>query len=182
MKNSRVTIHMVASVDGYIAKKDNSIEWFETAHDFEGGQDFASPEEFFKTVDCFVMGANTYELAESLSEKYGWPYGDIPTIVVTHRQFENKRSNVSFYSGNLVQLFEEQLYPKYKNIWLAGGSMLTKELLLLNLADEIRLNVLPIILGNGLPFFDAIGKEIKLELTENKTYKNGMVELCYKLS
>ena len=76
---------------------------------------------------------------------------------------------------------KERLKPTYKNIWLAGGALLAKDFLLLQLADEIRLSILPIILGDGLLFFNHIGKEQALHLKDLTAYKNGMVELCYEI-
>jgi len=83
----KVTIHMVSSLDGLIAKKDNSVSWFETADHYEKGIQTTKEdaEEFLKTIDCYVMGARTYEHAVELSKSYGWAYGEVPTIVVTHR-------------------------------------------------------------------------------------------------
>src|ERR1700709_2089275 len=92
----KVTIHMVSSLDGYIAKKDNSVSWFETADKYEKGVDVTKQdvEEFLKTIDCYEMGSRTYELALELSKSYGWPYGDVPTIVLTHRNLPVDRQNI----------------------------------------------------------------------------------------
>jgi len=62
-----------------------------------------------------------------------------------------------------------------------GGAKLTQTFIDLNLAHEIRLNILPIILGDGLRFFEYVGKEIPLHLKDTKAYQNGMVELCYEI-
>ncbi|MFX9552212.1 hypothetical protein ABTO49_21770, partial [Acinetobacter baumannii] len=67
--------------------------------------------EFLKTVDCYIMGARTYELALELSKSYGWPYGDVPTIVLTHRALLVDRPNIELYSGDLNQLVNEHLKP-----------------------------------------------------------------------
>jgi dihydrofolate reductase len=75
----------------------------------------------------------------------------------------------------------ERLIPNYKNVWLVGGAKLAKDFIRLNLADEIRLSILPIMLGDGTSFFDQIGKEQALHLTNVTAYKNGMVELCYEI-
>ncbi len=63
LKKSSVTIHMVASLDGFIARRDGSVDWMETADEFAGGDtmDPAYVEEFLKTIDCYVMGSRTYE-------------------------------------------------------------------------------------------------------------------------
>ena len=42
----KVTIHMVSSLDGIIAKKDNSVSWFESADSYENGVTDENAEEF----------------------------------------------------------------------------------------------------------------------------------------
>ena len=172
---------MVSSLDGIIAKKDNSISWFETSDYYEKGVTGQDAEEFLKTIDCYVMGSRTYEHALELSKSYGWVYGNVPTIVVTHRNLPVERQNIEIYSGDLSKLVNERLKPNYKNVWLVGGAMLVKDFIRLKLADEIRLSVLPIILGEGTPFFDHIGQEQALHLKDATAYKNGMVELYYEI-
>ena len=176
-----VTIHMVSSLDGFIAKKDNSISWFETSDSYEKGVSGQDPEEFLKTIDCYVMGSKTYEHALELSKSYGWAYGDKPTIVVTKRNLPNERSNIEFYAGDLNILVDERIRPKYKNVWVVGGAELAKDFIINKLADEIRISILPIILGGGLPFFDHLGQELPLHLKDTTAYKNGMVELRYEI-
>ena len=177
----KITIHMVASLDGMIAKKDNSVSWFETADSYDKGVSGQDPVEFLKTIDCYVMGARTYEHARELSTSYGWAYGDVPTIVVTHRDLPVERKNIELYSGDLPTLVEERLKPAYRNVWLVGGAALAKDFIRLQLADRIRLSILPIILGDGLPFFDQIGREQALHLMDVTPYKNGVVELSYEI-
>jgi len=172
---------MVASLDGMIAKKDNSVSWFETADHYGKGVSGQDPDEFLKSIDCYMMGARTYEHALELSKNHGWAYGDKPTIVLTHRNLPVERKNIEIYSGDLNKLVSERLKPNYKNVWLVGGAMLAKDFIRLNLADEIRMTILPIILGEGKHFFDQIEKEHELHLKDVTAYKNGMVELCYEI-
>ena len=172
---------MVSSVDGCIAKKDNSVSWFETSDYYEKGVAGANTEEFLKTIDCYVMGARTYEHALELSKSYGWAYGNTPTIVVTHRNLPFDKQNIEMYSGDLRKLVEERLKPNYRNVWVVGGAMLVKDFIRLKLADEIRLSVMPIILGDGMLFFDDIGQELALHLKDVTAYQSGMVELCYEI-
>src|SRR6201992_3992616 len=91
----KITIHMVSSLDGYIAKKDNSISWFETADNYENGVTVSEQDaqEFLKKIDCYIMGSHTYEHAVELAKNHGWAYGDIPTIVLTHRELSVDRPN-----------------------------------------------------------------------------------------
>ena len=177
----KVTIHMVSSLDGIIAKKDNSVSWFETSDYYEKGVSGQDPEEFLKKIDCYVMGSQTYEHALELSKSYGWAYGDVPTIVVTHRNLPVDRKNIEFYSGDLNKLVNDRLKPNYRNVWLVGGAMLVKDFIRLKLAEEIRLSILPIILGEGKLFFEHIEQEHALHLKEVTAYKSGMVELWYEI-
>lgn len=172
---------MVSSLDGYIAKKDNSVSWFETSDNYEKGVTEQNTEEFIKTIDCYVMGSRTYEHALELSKSYGWVYGDVPTIILTHRKLPIDKQSIETYSGDLNKLVNERLKPNYKNVWLVGGAMLAKEFIRLNLADEIRQSIIPIILGDGTLFFDHIGQEQALHLKNATAYKNGIVELCYEI-
>jgi dihydrofolate reductase len=177
---SKVTIHMAASLDFFIAKKDGSVSWMETSDSYDKGVDDVTvegAEEFLKTVDCYVMGSKTYELAVKL----GWLYGDTPTIVLSHRALQDKRKSVEFYSSDVGKLVNDRLKPRYKNIWLVGGAMLAKEFIRLNLADDIRIMLLPIILGDGTPFVDHVGQEHPLHLKDLTAYKSGLVELWYEI-
>src|SRR5512132_3561535 len=79
--DSYVTIHMAASLDGFIARKDGRVDWLETSDEFAGGDtlDPGFVETFLKTIDCYVMGSRTYEAALSFEAKgLGWSYGDKP--------------------------------------------------------------------------------------------------------
>ena len=174
---------MVSSLDGYIAKKDNSIGWFETLDHYEKGVVLTQQdtEAFLKTIDCYVMGARTYEHALELSKSYGWAYGDVPTIVLSHHNLPVSRPNIEIYSGDLDKLINERLKPAYNNVWLVGGAVLATEFIRLKLADEIRLSVMPIVLGEGKPFFESIGQEQTLHLKNVTAYQTGMVELHYEI-
>jgi dihydrofolate reductase len=176
-----VTIHAAASLDGMIAKKDNSVSWFETASYYDKGVDAPDAASFVNPIDCYVMGANTYLHALELSTLYGWPYGEVPTIVVTSRNLPINKPNIQLFSGSLQALVNEKLAPGYKNVWVVGGAMLAQGFINANLADEIRLSVLPIVLGEGLPLFNPLQQEVALHLKEVTAYKTGMVELWYEV-
>jgi len=178
---SKITVHMAASLDGFIARRDGGVDWMQTNDHYEQGADeldAQAVEEYLKSIDCYVMGARTYEHALEL----GWVYGDTPTVVVTHRNLSAARRSVEFFRGDLRELVEQRLKPRYRNIWMVGGANLTREFLRQGLADEIRIVFLPIVLGGGLPFFDAVGLELPLHLKEATPYKSGLVELCYEIS
>jgi dihydrofolate reductase len=182
--SSHITVHMAASLDGFIARKDGRVDWLETSDEFLDG-DTLEPgfvEAFLKTIDCYVMGSRTYETALSFEAKgLGWSYGDKPTFVLTSRELPRTRDTVDFYSGDLAQFVNAHLRPKFRNIWFVGGSAVSTECLRLGLADEIRYAILPVLIGEGIPFFAKLDRDIALHLAEVKAFKSGIVELRYEV-
>ena len=182
--DSRVTIHMAASLDGFIARKDGRVDWLETSDEFVGGDtmDPGFVEAFLKTIDCYVMGSRTYETALRFEAKgLGWSYGDKPTFVLTSRELPRTRETVEFYSGDLAQLVNGRLRPTFRSIWFVGGSVVSAECLRLGLADELRYSILPILIGDGIPFFAKLDGDVVLHLAKVTAYKSGMVELRYEV-
>ncbi len=180
--SSRVTIHMVASLDGFIARKDGSVDWLETADTFEGGETLTpeSAAEFLKSIDCYVMGSRTYETALQFEAKgLGWVYGDKPTFVLTSRRLTKVRDSVAFYSGDLAPLVNERLRPNFSGIWFVGGGAVSSSCLRLGLADEVRYSIMPVLIGDGISFFSGLDADVALHLVEAKGYDSGMVALRY---
>jgi len=180
--DSRVTIHMVASLDGFIARKDGRVDWLETSDEFAGGEtmDAAAMAAFLETIDCYVMGSRTYETALGFeAQGLGWVYGDKPTFVLTHRELPRTRKTVEFHSGDLAEFVNGRLRASFRSIWFVGGGMLSAECLRLGLADEVRYSIVPIVIGEGIRFFETLDRDVPLHLSEVKAYANGMVALRY---
>ncbi|WP_430966308.1 dihydrofolate reductase family protein [Spongiimicrobium sp. 2-473A-2-J] len=176
---SKVTLHMVASLDGFIAKRDGNVTWMQSTDRYEQGVTLTEEDivAYLQTIDCYVMGSATYEHAVEL----GWPYGDKPVSVLTHRDLTSDRENVTFYSGDLGTLVNDQLKPNHRSIWLVGGAVLAKAAIRAQLVDDIIISIMPVLLGEGLLFFDHIGREQALHLKDVTAYKDGMVELWYEV-
>ena len=88
---------------------------------YEKGVNDDDGAEVIQSIDCYVLGSRTYEHALQL----GWPYGDTPTVVITSRELPSTRESVEFYSGDLKKLIAEILAPRYRNIWMVGGALLS---------------------------------------------------------
>jgi dihydrofolate reductase len=175
---STVTLHVVSSLDGFIARHDNTVSWLDgNGSVYDAGVSISEEEAaaFVKAIDCYVLGSRTYDHALEL----GWPYGDTPTVVVTARELPRARQSVEFYSGDLETLLRLKLAPRFKNIWLVGGAMLSQRFLALGLVDEIRLTLAPVLLGDGLRLFGPLPEEKRWNLKNVVPYRNGFVELSY---
>ena len=139
-------------------------------------------ESVLRSIDCYVMGSKTYETALSFEAKgFGWAYGDKPVFVLTSRQLPQTRDTIEFYSGDLALFVNGRLRPMFPSIWFVGGGSVSGECLRLGLADEVRYSILPILIGDGIRFFEKLDRDIDLHLAEVKAYKSGTVALCYEV-
>lgn len=177
-----ITIHLACSLDGIIAKSNNDIAWMETSSSYENGSDL-SPEQiagFLSSIDCYVMGSKTYEHAMALAVSYGWAYGDTPVVVLSSRNLPKINDKVTIVSGELAALTHGLQTSQYKNVWVVGGALLAQSFLREKLADQLRLSIIPIVLGDGLALFQQVPEQ-PLQLQELRAGKNGIVDICYKI-
>jgi dihydrofolate reductase len=181
---STVTVHMAASLDGFIARKDGSVDWMHVKDSYEAGEtlDPAYVRAFLAAIDCYVMGSKTYETALGYERSgKGWAYGDTPTVVLTNRHLPPVRPTVQFMSGDLATIFAQRLRPKYRNIWVAGGGQVAGDCLRLGLADEVRYSIMPVLIGEGIGFFEGLDRDVALHLREVKAYRSGIVALRHDI-
>lgn len=174
--NRKVTMFIAMSLDGFIAKSDGSIDWL-------GGQtsnadDMISYNEFIKEIDSVVMGWNTYEqLSQELSPEQ-WMYPNQMSYVLTHREMKDME-NIRFVNEHVSDVIRNLKQEKGNGIWICGGAGIIQPLLQDNLIDRFHINIMPIILGNGIALFEKKDTEIKLKLMETKQY-NGITDVIYE--
>lgn len=173
---------MAASLDGHVARLDGRVDWLETSDRFADGKHL-QPEAvaaFLAAIDCYVMGSRTYETALAFEQQgLSWVYGDKPTFVLSRREHLRTRNSVEFWSGDLADLVNGALRPRFRNIWIVGGPAVVGECLRRGLVDEVRWTVAPILIGEGLPFAGTLPGDIPLHLLEVNAYANGTVGLRY---
>lgn len=182
--DSRVTVHMAASLDGFVARRDGNVDWLETTDEYAAGEEFDPEyvESFLASIDCYVMGSGTYEVAARFdAQGYGWPYGDKPTFVLTSRHLPRIRETIVFHNGDPAALINEDLRPNYRSIWIAGGASAAGTCLRLGVVDVVRVSILPILIGDGVRLFEGLDHDVALHLTEVKAYRSGMAELAYEV-
>jgi dihydrofolate reductase len=175
---------MAASLDGFIARRDGAVDWMETSDVFADGAtlDPEFVQAFLKSIDCYVMGSRTYETALGFEAKgMGWVYGDKPIVVLTSRELPRIRETVELHSGDLAGIINGKLRPRFRSIWVVGGGAVCAECLRLGLADEVRYTILPVLIGDGIPFFGRLSGDLALHLAEVKAYKNGTAGLRYEV-
>jgi dihydrofolate reductase len=170
-----VQCYIAASLDGYIADPSGGVDWLER---FQGGDDNYGYEEFFSRLGAIVVGATTYEQIPDLG---GWPYGEVPGWVFTHRELPVWHgADVRFAGGSPAEVLGEIQREVDGNVWLVGGADLVRQFVDAGLLDELILFVVPLLLGSGIPLFRDTAR-VDAELIEAQARGFGLVELRYKL-
>jgi len=179
------TVYYAAmSLDGYIADPEENLEWL-TA--FEGGGSAvenaasvaAAYPAFMAGIGSMVMGSKTYEFA--LGED--WPCEEMPVWVYTRRDLPRiEGANLRFAAGDVADLHPEILHAAGgKDLWVIGGGDLASQYVAAGLLDLVRVTVVPVVLGAGLPLF-AKPLAAPMKLLGTTPFDNGMVELSYEVT
>lgn len=161
------------SVDNYLARPDHSVDWL--IWDEEVAAITAS---FWKTIDTVLMGRKTYEVAARSGMEDGY---EGVTNYVFSRSLKNAGERVTIISDDAVEFVRELKKKTGKDICLMGGGELARSLFEAQLIDEIGFNVHPVLLGQGIPMFHPMTRQIDLELQECRPLKNGCVFLSYRV-
>ena len=168
-----IVYYVAASIDGYIATSDGGVEWLAP---FEGkGEDYGY-SKFYSSVDAVLLGRKTYEQSLTFGE---WPYPGKPCWVFSRGALKSAEAEVTCTNQNPRQIVAELENRKLRRAWLVGGASLASVFQSQRLISEYVISVIPIVLGGGIPLFEAGGSRQSLKHVETKSYPSGIVQLTY---
>jgi dihydrofolate reductase len=181
----RTQYFTAASLDGFIATEDDSLDWLFPLGDLNS----SSYPEFIARVGALAMGSATYEWivrhAETVASQTGsaWPYTQ-PTWVFTKRQLPAVAgADIRFVQGDVGAVHDEmRAVAGALNIWVVGGGDLAGQFHDAGLLDEIIVQVGSVTLGRGKPLFPRRVLSPTLRLVDVRSLGTGMVELRYDVS
>ena len=185
---SKVQYYCAASLDGYIAEADDTLDWltkYEPNGEFQteekGPFDSGGYDRFYDEVGALVMGSATYEFV--LRESTEWGYSGKPSWVLTSRDLPTfEGEDIRIGPASVPELYDELIAAADgKNVWLVGGGNVASQFADAGLLDELLLTVVPVMLGSGKPLFDRRLPGGAMRLTGVSPYAIGMVELRYEL-
>ncbi len=161
----RCSVFIATSLDGFIARKDGSLDWLELA---AGDPDDHGYTGFMASVDTLVVGRGTYDTVLGFPE---WPYAGKRVVVMTHRPVE-LRHGAEAFAGTPHELVAT--LAGASRIYVDGGNVI-RQFLDAGLIDDITLSLIPIVLGDGIPLFG--GREHRFELESHAAWPSGLVQL-----
>ena len=173
----QIVLYSAASLDNYIARTDGNVEWLDAPEYDLPGEDYGYTD-FNKAIDTTLMGHNTYKTL--LGFDVPFPYPDKTNYVFSRTVAHQDTEHVKFITGNIVEFVRKLKNEKGRDIWLIGGGQINTLLLNNELIDKVRLTLIPITLGNGIPLFEGQAKETKFDLESSKSYDSGFVQLTLR--
>jgi dihydrofolate reductase len=160
-------------------------------HELDYTAQFPDPDfdryasEMLQSIDGILLGRRTYELFAGYWPSATGPDADrlneLPKTVFSRTLKSLQWNNSRVVSDNVIEEVERLKREPGKELALFGSADLGSTLVRLGLIDEIRMLVSPVILGNGTPMFQEIGRIVDLKLTKASTWSSGMVVLYYEL-
>lgn len=171
-----IALYIATSLDGYIARKDGSVDWLSIVETSETDYGYA---DFYQSIDALVMGRKTYQASLALGAGE-WVYPGKPCYVFTRQHQPSEQSDVLFTSASPDRVVQEMETRGLQRVWLVGGAELLASFLKLQLIDEFILSIVPLVLGEGIPLFAPSNAEVSLTLVELQQYPGGLVQLKYK--
>lgn len=172
----KVVLYIAASLDGYIASPDGSVDWLPPIlPDSDYGY-----ADFLASVDATLMGRTTYEQMLTFGE---WSYPELINYVFTSNPpAEAVHSSVRFVTTDVAEFVRQLRQEDGGTIWLIGGSRLASPLLAAALVDELMLFVVPRLLGEGILLWQEPKHSQPLKLLRSHTWPDGMTLLHYQLT
>jgi dihydrofolate reductase len=182
---SLVRYYAAATLDGYIAESDDSIDWltgYEGAYEgADSDESQAGYEGFYERIGALVMGSVTYEWV--LAHGGGWPYAGKPTWVLSKRELkrpEGEGVDVRIVDARVPDLIEEMRVAAGEfDIWIVGGGNVASQFADHGLLDRVEVTVVPVVLGEGKPLFNRRLPGRPMQLLGARTFSSGMVGLSY---
>ncbi len=172
------------TLNGYFKGPNDDISW--NNHDAEENE-FAA--ENLKAGSTLLFGRVTYEMMASF-----WPtpmaaqsspavaegMNKAEKVVFSRTMKKAEWNNTKVVKGDIVEATRKMKQMPGKDMTLLGSGSVITQLAENGLIDEYQIMVDPVAIGDGTPIFKDIKHKLNLKLTKTRTFKNGVVLLCYK--
>ena len=168
----QVVYYVAASLDGFIATTDGSVEWLEP---FEGSGEDYGYADFLAGVDGLLLGSRTYEQSLTFGQ---WPYAAKPAWIFSHRPI-GAVQGVAVTDRTPAEVVAGAADRGLRRLWLVGGASLAASFRSAGLITEYVVSVMPVVLGGGIPLFAGPGPRERLRLLDTTRYGDGVVQLRY---
>jgi dihydrofolate reductase len=172
-----ITVFVGASVDGFIARANGALDFLPS----DGGEPHGY-NEFIAGVDAIVIGRNTFETVCDFPE---WPYGEKRVVVLSSQPVDLSAVRVrgglvEQMGGTPAEIVAKLAASGSQHLYIDGGITI-QGFLRAGLIQRIIITRVPVLIGEGIPLFGALPRDIRLHHVATHHYPSGLVKTEYRI-
>jgi len=168
-----ISVFVGASVDGFIARSNGDLDWLP-----EGGGEPHGYDEFMASVDALVIGRNTFEKVLTFE---AWPYGGKRVVVLSSRPVDLSAVGggvVEQMAGPPAEIVSRLAASGAHHLYVDGGITIQR-FLRAGLVQRLIITRVPVLIGEGVPLFGALPRDLRLRHIATRHYPSGLVQSEY---
>jgi dihydrofolate reductase len=168
----KASVFIGTSVDGFIARVNGALDFLPP-----GGGEPHGYVEFMDSVDALVIGRKTFETVLSFDR---WPYGEKPVFVLSSRTLAPAPVGavVTHMSGEPSDIASQLDARGIHHVYVDGGITIQR-FLRAGLIQRFIITRVPVLIGEGIPLFGALSKDVQLRHIGTRHYPSGLVQTEY---
>lgn len=163
------------SVDGFMARPNGDIDWLPA-----GGGEPHGYDEFMASVDAIVLGRKSFEKVLTLGP---WVYGDKRVVVLSTRPVDLSAAIgavVEQMSGPPAEIVSRLAASGARHLYVDGGVTI-QNFLREGLIQRLVITRVPVLIGQGIPLFGALSRDLRLRHVGTRHYPSGLVQSEYEV-
>lgn len=175
----KLIAYLACSADGFIARINGDVDWLDNLK--EPTEPHFTFIDLMNTIDCILMGANTFIKVQSFNE---WHYQPGKTVFVYSSSIKELdkiyEGKAELITGSPHEVLEKLKMAGKETVYIDGGKTI-HSFLKEGLLDEMYIFLISKIIGGGIPLFGSIGKDINLKIENVKRVGEEMIMCHYKV-
>ncbi|MGB0044611.1 MAG: dihydrofolate reductase family protein [Terriglobales bacterium] len=171
-----VSVFIGTSLDGFIARRNGEFDFLP-----EGGGEPHGYDEFIASVDTLVIGRKTFETVLAFAT---WPYGNKRVVVLSSKpvDFSGVRGGVvEQMGGPPVEIVAKLAASGAHHLYVDGGITIQR-FLRAGLIQRLIITRVPVLIGEGIPLFGALPRDVQLQHVATQQYPSGLVKSEYRIA
>jgi len=171
----KLSVFCGVSVDGFLARPNHALDFLDA-----GGQEPHGFEEFYDSVDVVVIGRKTFEVVLTFGK---WFYGKKPVVVLSGRPLDFssiEKGVVEQMSGEPAEIAAKLKARGFKHAYIDGGITIQR-FLAAGLIDRLVITRVPVLIGEGVPLFGPLPRDVGLRHVATRCYGGGLVQSEYEV-
>ena len=169
------SVFIATSLDGFIARSNGDLDWLPA-----GGGEPHGYDEFIASVDAIVIGRKSFEKVLTFET---WPYDDKRVVVLSSRPVDLSAAVgavVEQMAGTPTEIVTRLAATGAHHLYIDGGITIQR-FLREGLIQRLIVTRVPVLIGDGVPLFGVLPRDIRLRHVATRHYPSGLVQSEYHI-